>query len=161
MLDTVIEHEEGDQTILPPALNDIVLSNGPVARLLTFDVSCDGTVIEQCRADGMIIATPTGSTAYSMSAGGPILAPALDAVCLTPICPHSLNNRPVILPGDSVIGISGVCAAGNSVYVTVDGHRAERIFPNDRLTLSRSPSKVRLVRLKNDSFLGTLKSKLQ
>lgn len=161
MLDCRIVRRDGAHISMPPALNDIVLSNGPVARLLTFDVFCDGVIIEQCRADGMIIATPTGSTAYSMSAGGPILSPVLDAFCLTPICPHSLNNRPVIVPGDSVIGISGVCAGGNSVYITVDGHRAERLDFGDTVTLSRSPSKARLVRLKNDSFLATLRAKLR
>lgn len=161
MLDTLIIRKNEEVLRMPPALNDIVLSNGPVARLMTFDVSLDGIVIEKCRADGMIAATPTGSTAYSMSAGGPILSPVLDAFCLTPICPHSLNNRPIIVPGSSLIGLSGLCTSENSVYITVDGHRAEKLCDGDSVRISCSPSRVRLVRLKNNSFLETLRAKLQ
>lgn len=161
MLSARIKRVDGSITYTPPALNDIVLSNGPVARLLTFDISCDGVVIQHSRADGLIIATPTGSTAYSMSAGGPILAPGLDAFCLTPICPHSLANRPVILPGTSTVSISGIgTVAENSVYVTVDGNRAERLSDGDTLFVERAGTKAKIIRFQKNSFLSILKSKL-
>jgi len=161
MLSARIRRSDGSITYTPPALNDIVLSNGPVARLLRFDVSCDGVIIQHCRADGLVIATPTGSTAYSMSAGGPILAPALDAFCLTPICPHSLANRPVILPGTSTIEVSDIGTVDeNSVYVTVDGTNAEKLYEGDTLSVERAGTKAKIIRLEKNSFLGILKAKL-
>lgn len=162
MLSPKIEKADGSVVMMPSALNDIVLSNGPVARLLNFNVICDGILIERCRADGMVIATPTGSTAYSMSAGGPVLAPGLNAYCLTPICPHSFSNRPVILQGDSVVTLSEIGAMrDNSVYITVDGRLAEKISASDKVIIVKSESKTSLVRIKNNSFLSALSSKLQ
>ena len=161
MLSTRIRRRDGSTVCTPPALNDIVLSNGPVAKLLTFDISCDGTVIQHCRADGLVIATPTGSTAYSMSAGGPILAPTLDAFCLTPICPHSLKNRPVILPGASAVSLSNIgTVSENSVYVTVDGNKAEKLLDGDVISIERASAKTKIIRLRNNSFLNILNTKL-
>ena len=162
MLSTVIEKADGSKVMMPPALNDIVLSNGPVARILNFTVSCNGVMIEKCRADGMVISTPTGSTAYSMSAGGPVMAPGLEVLCLTPICPHSFSSRPVILQGDSTVVISDIGAVrDNSVYITVDGRLAERIESGDSLVITRAETRTKLIRLKNNSFLSVLNSKLQ
>ncbi len=161
MITASIIHGNGSIHTLPPALNDIVISNGPVARILNFKVSCDGVLIEKCRADGMVIATPTGSTAYSMSAGGPMLAPGLNAVCLTPICPHSFSNRPVILPGDSVVKLYDIQTRENSVYVTVDGRLAQKLEREDTISITRSEAITKLIRLKNNSFLSVLSSKLQ
>ena len=161
MLSACIRHRDGSITYTPPALNDIVLSNGPIARLVSFDISCDGVVIQKSRADGLIIATPTGSTAYSMSAGGPILAPVLDAFCITPICPHSLANRPVILPGDSSVSITNIGTVNeNSVYVTVDGNKAEKLLEGDELVIQRAATKATIIRLEKNSFLTILKNKL-
>lgn len=164
MLEAEIIRRDGSIIASPPALNDIVLSNGPVARLLNFDLHCDGILVQKCRSDGLIVATPTGSTAYSMSAGGPILAPQLDAFCLTPICPHSLNNRPVIVPGESKIEISVAENVtdniDNSVFVSIDGHTAIKIGFGDRIKIERSSFRTKLIRLKNNSFLSVLNSKL-
>lgn len=161
MLSGRIVRSDGSVTYMPPALNDIVLSNGPVARLLNFDIVCDGVVIQHSRADGLIIATPTGSTAYSMSAGGPILAPGLDAFCITPICPHSLANRPVILQGSSAIGISNIVVReANSVYATLDGSIAEELMPGDTLTVERAAVKAKIIRFEKNSFLSILNNKL-
>ena len=143
-----------------PVLNDVVLSNGPVASLLTFDVMCNGTKLRTYRADGVIVATPTGSTAYSMSAGGPILDPAVDALCVTPICPHALGVRPVVLGGDSVIELCNIKSRKNSVFLTPDGRGAMELYPEDRVVISRSEKKTRLIRCKKDGFLGILKNKL-
>ncbi len=161
MLSGRIIHADGSVTYMPPALNDIVLSNGPVARLLTFDILCDGVVIQHSRADGLIIATPTGSTAYSMSAGGPILAPGLDAFCITPICPHSLANRPVILTGESTVEVCNIGAVDeNSVYATLDGTNAEQLIAGDRLTVERAAAKAKIIRFEKNSFLSILNNKL-
>ncbi len=161
MISPRIIHEDGSETLLLPALNDVVISNGPIARILNFKVSCNDVLIKKCRADGMVIATPTGSTAYSMSAGGPILAPSLNALCLTPICPHSFSNRPIILQGDSVVKLYDIEVRENSVYVTVDGRIAKEIFKGDCLEITRAETETKLIRLKNNSFLSVLSSKLQ
>ena len=160
MMDAYVTHSDGSVTKLSPALNDIVLSNGPIARLLNFDVLCDGVVIKRCRADGIIIATPTGSTAYSMSAGGPILSPMLDAFCLTPICAHSLDSRPIVVPGNSTLSLSSITTSKNDVYVSVDGRSAEKLSDGDTVTVGRSCVTAKLIRLENNSFLSALNSKL-
>ncbi len=162
MLSAKIEKADKSVVMLPPALNDIVLSNGPIARLLNFNVTCNGVLIEKCRADGLIVSTPTGSTAYSMSAGGPILAPGLNAFCLTPICPHSFGSRPVILSGNDNVVLSDIrVVKDNSVYLTLDGRLVEKVENGDKISVTRSLSKTSLVRLKDNSFLSVLNSKLQ
>lgn len=141
-------------------LNDIVLSNGPVSRLLTFDLYCGNIKIQTCRADGIIASTPTGSTAYSLSAGGPVLEPSLDCLCLTPICPHTLNSRPVIFRGDSEIRLSGIRSNGSSVYVTADGRDVIALNEGDMVSIKRSEHTTKLIRIKDNGFLGILHSKL-
>ena len=160
MLDVKIIRRRETIKISSPVLNDAVLSNGPVASLLTFDVMCNGTKLRTYRADGVIVATPTGSTAYSMSAGGPILDPALDAFCLTPICPHALGVRPVILSGDSIIELCNINSRKNSVFLTPDGRGAMELFPEDKVIISKSGKKTKLIRLRKDGFLGILRNKL-
>ena len=105
MLDSAVTDTEGKRRGTFTVLNDIVLTNGPVARLISFDVFCDGVLIETCRADGMIFATPTGSTAYSLSAGGPVLSPATAAFVVSVVCPHSLAARPLVLPAESIVTV--------------------------------------------------------
>jgi len=162
MLSAQVKKNDQSVVMMPPALNDIVLSNGPIARLLNFSVSCNNVLIERCRADGLVVSSPTGSTAYSMSAGGPILAPSLNAFCITPICPHSFGNRPVILHGDDKVIISNIeVVKDNSVYLTVDGRLVEKLEKGDSVHISRSMSITTLVRLKDNSFLSVLNSKLQ
>ena len=160
MLDVKIIRRRETIKISSPVLNDAVLSNGPVASLLTFDVMCNGTKLRTYRADGVIVATPTGSTAYSMSAGGPILDPALDAFCLTPICPHALGVRPVILSGDSIIELCNINSRKNSVFLTPDGRGAMELFPEDKVIISKSGKKTKLIRVRKDGFLGILRNKL-
>lgn len=141
-------------------LNDIVLSNGPVARLLTFDIFCGDIKIQTCRADGIIAATPTGSTAYSLSAGGPLLEPSLNCLCLTPICPHTLNSRPVILRSDNEVRLSGIRSNGSSVYATADGRDVVTLEDGDTISIRRSAHTTRLIRIKDNGFIGILHSKL-
>lgn len=160
MLDAEIVTEHGDIRVGYTVLNDIVLSNGPVARLLTFDIFCGDVKIQTCRADGIIAATPTGSTAYSLSAGGPVLEPSLDCLCLTPICPHTLNSRPIILRGDKEIRISNIRSNGSSVYATADGRDVITLDSGDTISIKRSAHTTRLIRIKDNGFVGILHSKL-
>ena len=142
------------------ALNDVVLTNGPVARLLSFDLCCNGIYMQTCRADGIIAATPTGSTAYSMSAGGPILDPALDCICLTPICPHTMSSRPVIVRSSSEIRFTNITPRNTSVYLTGDGREAVALFPGETVRITRCSCMTDLIRVRDDGFLMALRHKL-
>ncbi len=160
MLDVLI-HREGN-TISPelPALNEIVLANGPVSRLFKYDLYSDGVQVQSARADGIIIATPTGSTAYSLSAGGPIADPSLECIITTPICPFTLNQRPVIYSSRTNIEICSVSCRENNIYLTVDGADIFQILQNDRIQIKKSETSAKLVRLRNRSFLEILHEKM-
>ncbi len=160
MLDVSVVDRDGNVRFFSRCLNDAVLSNGPVARILTFDIEANGVKIETCLADGIVACTPTGSTAYSLSAGGPVLEPTLHCICLTPICPHTMNNRPVILNADSVIELDGIISKGTSVYLTADGREVFELCRGDRVVLRRSERKTKLLRIKEDGFMGVLRCKL-
>lgn len=160
MLD--VEILRGDSVIKlgTPALNDVVLTNGPVPRLLSFELYCNGELVENCYADGMIISTPTGSTAYSMSAGGPILDPCLDCFCTTPICPQTMNNRPVIFRGDSILELHNMRSHGSRIYVSEDGRDCLELEKGDVVRIRRSGCHISLIRVKNGGFLSALRRKL-
>ena len=160
MLDVQIESK--NQTITPklPAINEVVISNGPISRLIKYDLFCDGIQIQSSRADGIIIATPTGSTAYSMSAGGPVADPSLDCIITTPICPFALNQRPVIYGANTILEISSVACRENEVYLTIDGSEVYRSSPEDRIIIKRSTVKSKLVRIRHRSFLEVLHEKM-
>ena len=160
MLDARVTDRNGRVRGSFTVLNDIVLTNGPVARLIAFDVFCDGVLIETCRADGMIFATPTGSTAYSLSAGGPVLDPSIAAVCVTPICPHTLSSRPVIFRGNSVLHIENIRSNNASVWLNADGREDLSIGTGDRIEISRSVHRTRLIRVREGGFLDVLRAKL-
>ena len=160
MLDAEVTGEDGVCRGTFTVLNDIVLTNGPIARLIAFDVRCDGVLIETCRADGMIFATPTGSTAYSLSAGGPVLDPSIEAVCVTPICPHTLSSRPVIFRGNSVLRIDNIQSNNASVWLNADGREDLALRSGDRITIRRSVHSTRLIRVKEGGFLDVLRAKL-
>ena len=140
--------------------NEIVISNGPISRLIKYDLFCDGIQIQSSRADGIIIATPTGSTAYSMSAGGPVADPSLDCIITTPICPFALNQRPVIYGANTILEISSVACRENDVYLTIDGSEVYKIAPDDKIIIKRSAVKSKLVRLRHRSFLEVLHEKM-
>lgn len=160
MLDATVYSEDGEEKAKFTVLNDLVFSNGPIPRLVKFDVISDGVKIESCRADGIIIATPTGSTAYSLSAGGPVLDPTLDCICITPICPHSLDSRPIIVRGDSEIEVLPQFSPNAFVYLSADGQKNVRISENDRVVIKRSTHTMELVRLKDRAFIQVLRAKL-
>ncbi len=160
MLNIEILDPDGNVRKRQTALNDAVLTNGPVSRLLSFDIICSGILMQTCRADGIIAATPTGSTAYSMSAGGPVLDPSLECICLTPICPHTLNSRPVIVRSDSEICFTGINARNTSVYLTSDGREVTELMTGESVRITRSDWSADLIRVQDDGFLMALQRKL-
>ena len=152
----------GGQGLSPthPALNDVVLSNGPIPRLLYFDVYCNGRFSHSLRSDGIVIATPTGSSAYSMSAGGPVMDPTLFCICATPICCHNLSSRPVIYSGDAVLEIRNMRCRNNSIYLSVDGKEVMEIYDGDVIRIAKSAYTVPLVWPGKKNFVEVLNSKL-
>jgi NAD+ kinase len=142
------------------SLNDFVVSKGSIARMGNFTVKVDGQLAASFRADGVIVATPTGSTAYSLAAAGPILAPNVDALVITPICPHLLTLRPMVVRGDAAITLS-VEGVPDQTYLTVDGQEAVQLLVGDELHCRRSVYCVKLVRMKPPAFFDVLRAKLK
>jgi NAD+ kinase len=142
------------------ALNDIVISRGAMSRLISLDVSTDGEIITHYRCDGLIISSPTGSTAYSLAAGGAVVLPAAEVFALTPICPHALSNRSIILPLDSTIRVKAASPLP-STLLSVDGLVVADLDAGDEVAIRRSRRLIRLVHLANNSFLEALRRKLQ
>jgi len=149
----------GQCTCTYEALNDITLAKADIARIIDLEVQVDDRFMCLYRADGLIVSTPTGSTAYSLSAGGPIMVPEVGALCITPICPHMLTNRPVIVPDGAVIQIT--ISGDNTTYLTVDGQVGEQIRKGDRVICRRSEQTVQLIRAAGVGFFDVLREKLQ
>ncbi len=141
------------------ALNDVVVTKSAMSRLISLSVAIDGQVAIAYRADGLIVSTPTGSTAYSLSAGGPILFPTMDAVVLTPICSHSLTNRPIVLPASQRIEITLV--TDQDVMLSVDGQVGVALGERDTVEVGQSGARTRLVRLAQRHFFSVLRTKLK
>jgi NAD+ kinase len=141
------------------ALNDITLAKADIARIIDLQVQVDDHLMCLYKADGLIISTPTGSTAYSLSAGGPIMVPGVAALCITPICPHTLTNRPMIVPDEAVIQIK--ISSDKTTYLTVDGQVGEELQKGDRVTCRRSEQTVQLIRAGGVGFFDVLREKLQ
>jgi NAD+ kinase len=142
------------------ALNDVVLTKPALARMIDLDAWVDDQFMCAYKADGLIISTPTGSTAYSLSAGGPIIFPRVPALCITPICPHMLTNRPVIVPETSVVQI--ICGSKNQpIYLTIDGQIGEPLKENDRVVCHSSRFALHLIRPPRMRFFDVLRQKLK
>ena len=142
------------------ALNDIVVGRGAVSRLIGLDVSVDGELVTHYRCDGLIVSSPTGSTAYSLSAGGPVLFPTAEVFALTPICPHALSNRSLIFPLSSVIRVTAFTPLPATI-LSVDGQVVAELDAGDAVTIRRSRHAFRVMHLADSSFLKTLRHKLQ
>jgi NAD+ kinase len=142
------------------ALNDAVVAKGTLSRMLDFDLSVNAHFLGRYRADGLIVSTPTGSTAYSLAAGGPILYPVLQAFVLTPICPHMLTNRPLVLP-DSVQLELDLSALEEQAYLTLDGQIGHELQRGDHISISKSPFRVNLVRPQEQTYYKVLRNKLR
>jgi NAD+ kinase len=151
---------KGASTIRQLALNDAVANKGALSRMLEFDVYVDRDHVGRYRADGLIVATPTGSTAYSLAAGGPVVHPDLDAFVITPICPHMLTNRPFVIPGSAKVEID-FAPADEPVFLTLDGQIGFELEPADRVAITKSSSKVVYVRPPRKTYFEILRNKLR
>jgi NAD+ kinase len=141
------------------ALNDVVITKAAMSRIIDLSVSVEGRHATAYRADGLIISTPTGSTAYSLSAGGPILFPTMDAVVLTPICSHTLTNRPIVVPGTDRIEVT--LLADQEVMATMDGQIGVGLRAGDTVEIRQAASRIRLVRFPQKDFFSVLRTKLK
>jgi len=140
------------------ALNDIVISKGAHGSLIEVDVCVDGLFVYTLRSDGLIVATPTGSTAYALSSDGPILHPNLSAIVLVPVCPHTLSNRPIVVSSESVIEMRVVEGADTRAYF--DSHSNFDLKENDKIVVTRYPQAIRLLQPTGHSYYHTLREKL-
>lgn len=141
------------------ALNDMVIAKTGVARVIHLTTSVNGEHLATYPADGVIIATPTGSTAYSLSAGGPIVHPQVDVIVVTPICPHTFTARPVVVSGGATVTVE-VQMRADEVCLSVDGQASHDLFAGERVVVRRASERTRLVRLQANSFYGILRTKL-
>jgi NAD+ kinase len=142
------------------ALNDVVINKGTIARMIELETRVDGLYVSRFRADGLIVSTPTGSTAYNISAGGPIIFPTMSAMVVTPICSHTLTNRPIVLPESVKIDID-LRSAQAGVYVTVDGQVGVELQMDDHLTVEKSAVAVKLVAPADKNYFDVLRGKLK
>lgn len=142
------------------ALNDVVLQRRETGRMVDFTTHVGGQYINTHAGDGLIIATPTGSTAYALSCGGPIIEPQLNAIVIVPVCPHTLTDRPIVVPSSRPIEVVLLDRDETRAAVTVDGHAMGMIDPTDRITISEARQRVTLLHPPNHDFYGILRSKL-
>lgn len=140
-------------------LNDVVISKGPLARMISIKIEINKIFMTNLRGDGLILATPTGSTAYSLSAGGPILEPSLNALILNPICPHTLSHRPFVVPCHAMVEI--MLMSQEKAMVTFDGQSGVEVFPGDVTAVHASEHRAHLIRFPERSFYDVLRTKLK
>ena len=153
-------HRQGHPAAVFTALNEITLARGETGRLVSLRALVDGELLNDYRADGLIVATPTGSTAYSLAAGGPLVAPGANVFLITPICPHSLSQRALVLPDSSVVALSSEDHGSAPMLFTVDGRDSVRIEEGDRIEIRKSSRSFALLRLEGSSFYAALRQKL-
>jgi len=159
-LEAALRRGEGPPILQGQVLNDVVISKGALARIADIDAYLDRSFVTTYKADGVIVSTPTGSTAYSLSAGGPILFPNLEAVVISPICPHTLTQRPLVAPPDLPVELH-LTSDNGEVFLTLDGQRGLRMEPGDRVEIRRSAHRVLLVRSAALDYFTILRTKLR
>lgn len=142
-------------------VNDVVITKGALSRIIDLSVSVGGQLVMQVRADGLIVATPTGSTAYNLASGGPIVHPTVDAMLLTPIAPHMLTNRPVVLPAASTVRVAPIMNGNDEVFVTFDGQWGYPLQADDIIEIGRADRVLRLVRAARRNYWDVLRQKLK
>lgn len=158
LLDVTLKSTDGEKKTYR-VLNDAVINKSALARIVELMLEVDGKRVANYRSDGLIISTPTGSTAYNLSADGPIVSPTLPVVVLTPICPHTLSQRPIVVPGASTIDVTLVTDQ-EEVYLTLDGQEGTALKVGDTISVRRSDAVVRLVRVTDRTFYDSLRDKL-
>jgi NAD+ kinase len=154
----VVRNDEVISSLL--ALNDVVLNKGAISRVMDFDVTVDGQFVSTYKADGLIVSTPTGSTAYSLAAGGPVMVPTVEAVIITPICAHMLSNRPVVLPDTVLIEVT-VKSQRESIYLTIDGQVGLTLRSEDIVRMRKGSSSVELIQPLHKNYFEILRQKLK
>jgi NAD+ kinase len=152
-------YRQGERLGEYAALNDVVITKSAMSRIIRLEVAVDGDFATGYRADGLILSTPTGSTAYCLSAGGPIVFPTMDAVVLTPICSHTLTNRPIVLPATQRISIT--LLTDQDVMLTLDGQVGFALKANDTVEVRRAAARTRLLRVPQKHFFSVLRTKLK
>jgi NAD+ kinase len=156
----VLVHGEGREPRVYRVLNDATINKSALARIIEMRVTVSGNFVSIFRADGLIVSTPTGSTAYNLSAGGPIVYPTMGAVVITPICPHMLTNRPIVLPDDLEIEI-GIETTNQEIFLTLDGQEGVPITERDRVQIKKSKETVLLVQSPEKNYFDVLRNKLK
>ena len=160
MIDAFVQKVTGEVEEIS-CLNDIVVTRASYQRMVAFDVTVNGDHLASYQGDGLVVSTPTGSTAYSMSAGGPVVDPALNACIITPVCPHTMSSKPVIVPGDAKIEIRFKSTFDDKAMLTADGKEGIRLNEGDVITVKGSQKSTGLIKLSQKSFYKILNRKLQ
>jgi NAD+ kinase len=151
---------KGDEILRYHVLNDVVINKSALARIIDIEVTIDGHLVTVFKSDGLIISTPTGSTAYALAAGGPIIFPTMEAVIITPICPHSLTNRSLVVPPDSTIE-AVLKTTDEEVYLTLDGQEGLFLNPEDRMEIVKSQHELYLIHSPRKNYFEVLRKKLK
>lgn len=159
MLEAEVISGKGMRKFSEFALNEATVTNGNAARIVDLQLSDGDELVYTYRADGLVIATPTGSTAYSLSAGGPIVDPKLACLCVTPICPHTFSARPLVFPDTADLRVKNICVREKVLKLTLDGRAAYDLYYGDQVAIRRSPLTVKLVRVKEESFYSKIRMK--
>jgi NAD+ kinase len=149
----------GERVVDMEVLNDVVLAKGALSRMVELEIRCGGVFVSTLRGDGLIVATPTGSTAYALSAAGPIMDPTMRGVIIAPICPHTLTQRPLVVPDDKTVEL--LIRNDSEVYLTLDGQKGMKLQRGDRVQAKQSQNRVLLVRNPRIDFFGILRAKLR
>ena len=159
MLQTHV-HRHGETVARGVVLNDVVISKGTLARMIELKIAIQGRFVTNLRGDGLIVSSPTGSTAYSLSAGGPIIDPAVQSLILTPVCPHTLTHRPLIVPGNAEIDVT-LTSKDDGAMATLDGQVGVAITQGDTVVIRTSDHRTRLIRFPESNYYDVLREKLK
>jgi NAD+ kinase len=160
MLHAVVERD-GCEIASNLVLNDVVINKGALARIVDLKTKVDSFDLTTFKADGLIISTPTGSTGYSLSAGGPIINPSMNCVVITPICPHTLTNRPIVISDNSVVSVTVNSLDDEDIYLTLDGQVGLELRSGDTISVRRADHTAKLVMSKNRDYFAVLRAKLK
>jgi len=156
-----VVHRKGRPDVTADVLNDVVITKAGPSRIIEVDVSVDGAFVSSFRADGIIVSSPTGSTAYNLAAGGPILHPTLPAVVITPICPHMLTNRPLVVSDEARVEVRLRAGRDVEVYAALDGQETFAFADGDHVAVTGSPRRLKLVKAPGRDYYAVLRTKLK